>query len=504
MRITIRPIACVGAAMLMAIAPIMPPRGCWFASAQHRDNNAARSWPMFGGSPARNMVGADQELPDDWSVREGKLKNVRWSADLGSQSVGSPVVANGKVFVVTNNAMPRDPRERGQKAVLMAFRESDGRFLWQIAHDFPFLSTRGSTGVLMSTPVVSDGNLYYVTSAGEVVCADADDGKVLWRYDMHKELHVHPYQGWCPAVAASCPSPLVVGNLLFTATGNGIDAEGNLVAPKAPSFIALDAGTGRLVWQSKLGSENTIEAHRSSPALAVAGGRRQVLFAGGDGVIYSFAPATGALLWQCDCLPARKKKGDPDIDNQFVGSPVVVGDRLYVGMGIAPDNPQVPRWSYFLCLDLTRQGDVSLRNYDAKSAENKESALVWAFGGPIEPRPRRGPRANFGSTLSTAAVHDGLVYITETAGYLHCLNAASGSRIWVYDLAAQLFGSPYLVRDRLYLGTDNGEILTFAHRRAARLLGTIDMDDAILTTPVAVGGTLYIATRTRLYAIGSH
>src|SRR5262245_7744553 len=148
----------------------------------------------------------------------------------------------------------------------------------------------------------------------------------------------------------------------------------------------------------------------------------------------------------------RNKKREKEIDNQFIGTPVVVADKLYVGMGVTPERQRSPRWSYFLCLDITKNGDVSLKSYDAKDAANKSSALVWAFGGPIEPRPERGPEVHFGPTISTAAVHDGLVYIPEQLGYLHCLDAATGNRIWVYDFAAGLFGSRYLVHDREVVG----------------------------------------------------
>jgi outer membrane protein assembly factor BamB len=220
-------------------------------------------------------------------------------------------------------------------------------------------------------------------------------------------------------------------------------------------------------------------------------------------VIYSFVPETGALLWKCDCVPARKERREQEIDNQFVGTPVVVGDKLYVGLGLVPDSPMSAHGSYFLCLDITRKGDVSLKSYDAKAASNKDSALVWAFGGRIEPRPKRGPRVYFGPTISTSAVHEGLVYITEERGYLHCLDAVTGSRIWVYDLAVGLLGSPYLVDGRVFVGTEDGEILIFAHQRAARILATIDLKEPICTTPVAANGTLYVATRSKLFAISS-
>src|ERR1700741_3777049 len=62
-------------------------------------------WPMWGGTPDRNMVSSMKGLPSEWDVKT--KKNVKWVADLGSQRYGDPVVAGGMVFVGTNNKRPR-------------------------------------------------------------------------------------------------------------------------------------------------------------------------------------------------------------------------------------------------------------------------------------------------------------------------------------------------------------------------------------------------------------
>ena len=90
------------------------------------------SWPMWGGSPDRNMVSNAKGMPTEWDVKTGK--NIKWSAELGSQSYGNLVVAGGMVFIGTNNEKVRDPKQPGDRGVLMAFREADGEFLWQQTH----------------------------------------------------------------------------------------------------------------------------------------------------------------------------------------------------------------------------------------------------------------------------------------------------------------------------------------------------------------------------------
>ena len=62
---------------------------------------AAQDWTMWGGNPQRNMVSAMKNLPVKWDIKT--KKNIKWKADLGSQTYGNPVVAQGKVYIGTNN-----------------------------------------------------------------------------------------------------------------------------------------------------------------------------------------------------------------------------------------------------------------------------------------------------------------------------------------------------------------------------------------------------------------
>ena len=120
-------------------------------------------WPMWGGTPDRNMVSAMEKAPVEWDI--DSKKNIVWVSKLGSQTYGNPVVAGGKVFVGTNNEALYDESLGGDRGVLIAFRESDGEFLWQEAseklksgrvNDWPY------QGVASSQLVVED-RLYYAS-----------------------------------------------------------------------------------------------------------------------------------------------------------------------------------------------------------------------------------------------------------------------------------------------------------------------------------------------------
>ncbi|MEP6663283.1 MAG: pyrrolo-quinoline quinone, partial [Verrucomicrobiota bacterium] len=99
-------------------------------------------WPQWGGRSTRNMYSAEKNLPDRFDPGKPKsgseeidlatTKNVKWAAKVGSQSYGNVTVAQGKVFIGTNNENPRDPKHEGDRSILMCFDEKTGEFLWQL------------------------------------------------------------------------------------------------------------------------------------------------------------------------------------------------------------------------------------------------------------------------------------------------------------------------------------------------------------------------------------
>jgi hypothetical protein len=89
----------------------------------------ADDWPMLGHDQTRNPVSPESGAPIEWNVETGQ--NIKWRAKLGSTPVVAPVIANGLVWVGTNNDNPRDPQQTNAAGVLMCFRERDGQFLYQ-------------------------------------------------------------------------------------------------------------------------------------------------------------------------------------------------------------------------------------------------------------------------------------------------------------------------------------------------------------------------------------
>ena len=65
-----------------------------------------------------------------------------------------------------------------------------------------------------------------------------------------------------------------------------------------------------------------------------------------------------------------------------------------------------------------------------------------------------------------------------------------------------IWGSPYVVDGRVYIGNEDGILWAFKVSKKKKLLAQTEMSAPIYATPVAANGTLYVATQNQLYAVG--
>jgi outer membrane protein assembly factor BamB len=549
---------------------------------------------MLGGSPARNMVnlqatGLSHVFPKSKEDDQVHVlgNRVKWKATLGSWAFAQPVVLGGRVVVATNNENPRNPRDRGKptdddpkgppldKGVVMCFRASDGAFQWQMVHD---MNEAGQVvdwprlGVCC-TPTLERERAYYVSNRCEVVCLDLNgfangndgfqkekykdktDGDVIWSFDMIKELKVFPHN-------KAISSPLIVGDLLYVVTGNGVDENHiNLASPEAPSFLCLNKHTGEVVWKNSLPGRNIMHGQWSSPAYGVFGGTPQVIFAGGDGWLYGFGLPTGQLLWLFDCNPkdAKYVLGGAGTKSDFIAMPVVYKEKIYIGTGQDPEH--LEGIGHFWCIDPTdKVGDISpelvidASTWPPRTKPNPNSGAVWHYGG-TDNRPNSRRDFLFSRTMSTACIVDDIVYIAELAGYVQCLDAKTGMKYWQWDTKSNIWGSCYYVDGKVLVANEDGDLYFFKHdkrpevideialgsaaanaaeekskvaggdeaearkmaknaydnavavarRRVAAkyLLQKVEIGERIISTPSMAGDTLYVVTDKSLYAISA-
>jgi len=443
---------------------------------------------MWGGTPDRNMVSNMKGLPIEWDLE--KKKNIKWTASLGSQSYGNPVVAGGQVYAGTNNEGLRDPKQGGDRGVLMAFRESDGEFLWQQAseklpagrvNDWPFQG-------VCSSPLVEGEKLYYVTNRCELVCLDTKgfrddendgpvkdekltgkfDADIIWKFDMMEEVGSQPHN-------MSNSSPVSYGDLLFICTSNGQDeSHVNIPSPKAPSLIAVNKVTGKLAWEDNSVQDRILHGQWSSPSVAKIGDTVQVIHGQGDGWIRGYEAMTGKKLWEFDTNP--KDSVWPKTRNELISTPVLVDGKVYIANGQDPEHGEGVGHLY--CIDPTKRGDIT------------KTGLVWQYD-----KIRR--------SISTAALADGLLYYADFSGFLHCLDAKTGQAYWVHDMFAAVWGSPLVADGKVYLGDEDGDVTILQAGKQKKVIAEINMGSSIYSTPVPANGAMFLMNRNQLISISA-
>ncbi|MEX2212541.1 MAG: PQQ-binding-like beta-propeller repeat protein [Phycisphaeraceae bacterium] len=549
----------------------------------------SRDHSQWGRSPRRNNVVTDpvstRTVPITWDVgsfnddtgdwQPGTGKHIKWTARLGSNSFGNPVVTGGKVFIGTNNDrgyLARFPAGKVDLGVLLCFDAKDGRFLWQYSsekleggdrHDFAGIG-------ICSSPYVEGNRVWFVNNRCEVVCLDANgfrDGKndgvvtdeavtahdeadVIWRFDMRGRLGVQPL------FMSNC-SITVAFDALMVTTSNATDERGDHIpAPAAPSFIVLEKATGELHWQDSSPGDRVLHGSWSSPTL-LSDRYGVVIYPGGDGWLYAFnlwsrfpfsgqgQPSDMSLAWRFDCNPKESiwQPGGRGDRNGIIATPVVTeNNHVLIATGQNPEFGTGPGMLW--CIDLdwqvnkTRHAfgptdehiasgkDLSEqlvvnplhdggrtpvppqreRGFDPKKGDtlkaNPSSAVAWKYQGyDLNHDGKLAFDETFHRSISSVVVKDGLVIAVDLDGIVHCLDLRSGKPHWTHDTLAGCWGSPLIVDNRVYLGTDAGHLFVFALSKEKKLLAQNDMGESVCSTPIVADGVLYIATRTRLFAI---
>ena len=96
---------------------------------------------------------------------------------------------------------------------------------------------------------------------------------------------------------------------------------------------------------------------------------------------------------------------------------------------------------------------------------------------------------------------DGLVYIADFSGYLHCLDANTGQEYWVHDMLAAVWGSPFVVDGRVYLGDEDGDVVALVHGKKKEVLAEMNMGSAVYGTITPANGAIILNNRNQLFSL---
>ena len=291
---------------------------------------------------------------------------------------------------------------------------------------------------------------------------------MIWSFDMMEEVGTYPHN-----LANS--SPVMLGDLIFVSTSNGQDeSHVHIPSPKAPAIIAVNKNTGKLVWEDNSVEDRILHGQWSTPvgrARSAASIRWSARRATAG--CAATKPLTGKKLWEFDTNP--KDSVWPKTRNEMIGTPVIYEDRVYIANGQDPEHGE---------------GVGHLYAIDAHQARRHHARPAAS-----------GTSTRSAGSISTASIADGLLYIPDFSGFLHCLDAKTGQEYWMHDMFAAVWGSTLVVDGKVYLGDEDGDVVVLQAGKEKKVLAEMNMGSAVYATPVPANGALFMNNRNQLFAL---
>jgi len=170
---------------------------------------------------------------------------------------------------------------------------------------------------LATEPIVVDGTLYVSASLDRITAIDATSGSVRWRFDPQVRLRMNRNS----LTARTNRGVAVWDGKVFFGTGDC-------------RLIALDAGTGKIVWDSPVCLDDTLTGITGAPR--VGGGRIYIGTNGSDssvrGSVVALDANSGRQLWRIWTTPGDPSKGSESPALQMAAK-TWKGDRWWMAGG---------------------------------------------------------------------------------------------------------------------------------------------------------------------------
>ena len=455
----------------------------------------AEDWPQFRGPNASGVAGSTYPLPVEFSQTE----KVKWKAHLGD-GIGSPIVAEGRVFVT---AMLAD-----QKLGIFCFDAATGQQHWRREFETGKLPRITPPNSHASSTPASDGKRVYVyASTLGLLALDAADGKTAWQKSIPQPAYL---MDWGAAA-----SPIVYRDLVIFNQDDDL----------APMLYAFDAATGNERWRAE---RPEMLAGYAIPVICEANGRTDIVVAG-SGKLKGYDLETGKERWTCNTVLRT-----------IMTSPVVRDGVIYLSLQSYGDEKRTLKFALLEWLDTNQDGklardevprefqkrfDASDKNHDGviegdeldtafQSSENMVGggATIQAIRGGGEGDVTKthvlwnnlykvkAPPSNLTSPL---VVGDQL-FIVKRGGLSSSFDAATGKSHW--ELArikniGDYYASPVAGDSKIYVVGENGFVVVLSQGPMLNVLAKNDMGESCIASPAIADGRIFIRTRENLYCI---
>jgi outer membrane protein assembly factor BamB len=425
---------------------------------------AAGSWPSFRG-PGASGVADGQDLPDKWDAKTNE--GVLWRTPIPGLAHSSPVVWGDRIFVTSaissranatfkpglyGDGDASDDRS-SHKWMLYAIDKRTGKIVWErVASEGEPRNKRHIKSTYASASPATDGRIVVAWFGSQGVFAYDVNGTRVWTVDLGRvDMGAYdiPSYEWGPA-----SSPIIWKDIVFIQCDT-----------QADSFvIALDAKTGKTIWKT-----DRDELPSWGTPTVVAGSAGEELVANASNYIRAYDPRTGKELWK---LGGSSKITAP--------TPFLANGLVIVASGRGPERP-------LFAVRPGARGDLTLPKDRTSNA-----GIAWSKTGR-------------GSYMPTPIVYDGILYVLANNGVFDAYDVETGHEIYrqrLEPVGSGFSASPVAADGRIYLSSEDGDIIVIAAGREFRKLGSNSMGELVMATPALSGGTMYVRGVSTLFAIG--
>jgi outer membrane protein assembly factor BamB len=387
----------------------------------------AQEWTRFRG-PNGSGLGSATNLPAQWTEA-----GQQWKLRLPGVGHSSPVLWGERVFVTCADT-------RAGRWRVVCVDATAGTVAWQKDFPLPAHPLHRNNTFATASATVDAARVYVPRVEGKElrVTALTLEGSPAW------EFNAGPFQ----TEHGLGHSPIRHARLVLLAVDHDL----------AGRIIALDAATGRLVWET---SRSPGRADYSTPCLfQPEHGPAVLVFNSQEDGIDAVEPGSGRGVWSLGRVLTMRS----------ISSPVVTGGLLLSSCGSGGGG------NYVVALrPPTNPGDKPAVAYTIRKSA---------------------------SYVPTPLVLGDLLFLWSDGGIVTCVEAGTGVVHWQERVGGNYFSSPVCADGKLYGVSTAGEVVVLAAGKEPKELGRSSLGEASHATPAIAGGRIYFRTLSHLIRVG--
>jgi outer membrane protein assembly factor BamB len=437
------------------------------AAASATSSERVRDWPQFRGAHAAG-IGDGAKLDDAWDATAGK--GVVWKTRIPGLAHSSPVVWGEQVFVTTAVSSRPDatfkPGIYGegtasedvseQKWQLLSLDRRTGRVLWErTAYAGVPKEKRHIKATYANATPVTDGRYVVAFFGSQGLYAYDLAGKLKWKRDLGR-INAGAYDDasyeW-----GTASSPILYRDLVIVQCDQ----------QQGSFLVALRLADGEVAWKTM---RDELPSWATPTVFPGAAGKDAELVTNAPKFIRGYDPRTGKELWRL----GRSS-------NITAPTPVFDGELIVVASGRRPNAP-------IFVVKAGARGDITLPEGAVSGG-----SVVWT-------------KEKAGSYMPTPLVYGGQLYVLKNQGILTCYDLRSGELRYeqrLADVTSGFSASPVAADGKLYLPSEDGDVLVVKAGPSFTLLGRNPMGQPLMATPAISGRLLLVRGERDLFAIGS-